>query len=407
MAFNIGNRPIRVAAGVGHANLSGGNPYELKKNREVMAEFLKLARTSTGFDIRCYTPNDGQGTYPGTLDAAVYGTVHKWVQAGWLPDVVFEIHHEGLGNTSVRGGFVIHPDSHGLNGRKASGGDFIDTDVVAAGPGMARIITQALGVPLRFGTGLMSERQTGVATSPGRWRLGYFGALSDPYFQQNACCFISEAATFTNPIDRSIMDRADFAPKEARALFEAVAYLGRERGNWTFPYRIGGQSPTPPPKPTNPFEIGTAMKATDALNVRVGWGLKHSVSYTLAPGDEVEVIADDVGSTTRDYDGYIWVNIAGEWGTGWAASNWLEMVAKPDPPPVQRDTFTTRFELPFRTEPGFNGPITDTLAVGTQGDILEGPHMKDGIGWYRSRLKDGRVGWVPASILRTLDIEEA
>lgn len=408
MAFSIGNRPIRVAIGVGHANLSGGNQYELKKNREVMAEFLKLSRTSTGFDIRCYTPNNGQGTYPGTLDAAIYGTVHKWVQAGWLPDVVFEIHHEGLANTSVRGGFVIHPAASGLYGRHngvwGAKSDYVDTDVVAAGPGMARIITQALGVPLRFATGLMSERQTGVGGQG--YRLGYFGALSDPYFQQNSCVFITEAATFTNPTDRAIMDRADFASKEARALFEALAHLGKERGNWTFPYEIGGQAPTPAPAPTNPFEIGTHMKATDVLNVRVGTNRSYSVTHTLQPGDEVEVIADGGGNTTRDEDTFIWVNIAGDWGTGWAASNWLEEVDAPAPPaPPERDTFTTRFELPFREKPGFNGKITATLPIGTTGAIFDGPEMHDGIGWYDVQVDDLGSGWLPASILRTLDID--
>lgn len=408
MAFNVGNRPIRVAVGVGHANLSGGNQYELKKNREVMAEFLKLARESTGFDIRCYTPNNGQGTYPGTLDAVVYGTVHVWLQQGWRPDVVFEIHHEGLANTAVRGGFVIYPDADGLYGRHngiwGARSKFVDTDVVEAGPGMARIITQALGVPLRSGTGLMSERHTGVGGDG--FRLGYFGALSDPYFQQNAAVFITEAATYTNPTDRAIMERADFAPKEARALFEALAYLGKERGNWTFPYKIGGQSPAPAPKPTNPFEIGTRMKATDALNVRVGWGLKHTVSLTLRPGDEVEVIADSAGATTQANDGYVWVNIAGDWGTGWAASNWLEVVDAPDPPAPPRDTFTTRYELPFRRDDyGFNAAVTATLPVGTTGSIISGPEVRDNIGWYRADVDGHGEGWLPASILRTLDIE--
>lgn len=402
MAFNVGNRPIRVAVGVGHANSSGGNQYELRKNREVMASFLKLVRESTGFDVRCYTPNDGQSNYPGTLDAVVYATVHKWVQGGWLPDVVFEIHQEGLGNTSVRGAFIIHPDSHGLRGRKASGGDFIDTDVRAAATEMARLIGQRNGIPLRWGTGSMSERQTGVGGDG--WRLGYFGALSDPYFQQNACVFISEGATYTHPTERAIMDRPSFAPNQAYGLLEAVAHLGKSRGNWTFPYRIGGQAPAPAPKPTNPFEIGTRMKATDVLNVRRGYGTKYTIVHQLAIGEEVEVIADDVGHTTMDADGYIWVAIAGAWGTGWAASNWLEEIAKPAPPPAQRDTFTTRFELPLREAPGFNGRIVTTLPVGTKGEILEGPKMQDGIGWFDTKGEYG-TGWVPASILRTLDIE--
>lgn len=297
MAFNIGNRSIRIAVGVGHANTSGGNQYELRKNREVMAEFLKLARESTGFDVRCYTPNDGQGTYPGGLDEVVYATVHKWVQAGWLPDVVFEIHHEGLGNTSVRGGFIIHPAASGLYGRHngvwGAKSDYVDTDVVAAGPGMARIITQALGVPLRYGTGLMSERDTGVGGQG--YRLGYFGALSDAYFQQNAAVFISEAATYTNPTDLWIMNQPDFAGKEARALFEAIAYLGRERGAWTFPYKIGGASPTPPPAPTpDPKPAPGYQKPSPVA------ALANERPFLLTDGGAIFVRADVIVEAVKD-----------------------------------------------------------------------------------------------------------
>ncbi len=246
MGFNIGNRKMRIAAGVGHANLSGGNPLELAFNRKVMAALLALAAQSDGFDVRCYTPDNGQGTFPGSLDQVVYATVHKWSAAGWHPDVVFEIHSEGVSNQNVRGGFIINPDSFGLRGRKASGGDFIDQDVLAAGAAMAKAITSAVGVPLR-GDGVMSERETGVGIDG--WRLGYFGALSDPAFQNNSCVFISEAATHTSPADLAIMNKPDFPANEARGLLEAVAILGTTRGNWTYPYKIGTATPAPAPQP--------------------------------------------------------------------------------------------------------------------------------------------------------------
>lgn len=155
----------------------------------------------------------------------------------------------------------------------------------------------------------------------------------------------------------------------------------------------------------DPFEVGTRVKATDRLNVRQGYGTDYTVTHLLEVGDEAEIIADNSGRTTAYADGYVWANIAHEAGSGWAASNWLEPTGEPAPPPT-RDTFTTRYELPFRKDDyGFNAAITATLPVGTTGKILSGPEMRDGIGWYRADVNGHGEGWLPASILRTLDIE--
>ena len=164
----------------------------------------------------------------------------------------------------------------------------------------------------------------------------------------------------------------------------------------------GGSSPEPAP---DPFKVGTQVKAVDRLNVRTGYGTKYNVSHLMEAGDQAEVIADNAGKTTMSADGYVWANISGSWGSGWAASNWLEPVDTPAPTPTG-DAFTTRYELPLRTEPGFNGRIVMTLPVGTTGHIIDGPREVDGISWYDAKLADGGTGWVPASILRTLDIEE-
>lgn len=242
---SIGNRPLRVAIGVGHANTSGGNPYELVKNREVVKELLAIVRASTGWDVRCWTPNDGQGNFNGPLDAAA-ATVRGWVADGWLPDIVTEIHHQGLSNTSIRGGFVIYPDSKGLSGRKPAG-DHIDLDVRAEAGAMAQIVCGAIGVPV-WQSGVMSERSTGVGGQG--WRLGFFGAVSDAYFINNACVFITEAATFTNPGDKAVMDAPGFGRSEAIGLLKAYAHLASVRMGWTAKYTIasdivGGETAKP------------------------------------------------------------------------------------------------------------------------------------------------------------------
>lgn len=285
MAFDIGNRPLRIAVGAGHANASGGNAYELGINQRTTNEFMKLARASTGFDVRCYTPNDGLGMSGYTLDNVVYATVHEWVKQGWLPDIVFEIHQEGMGNTSVRGGFVIHPDSTGLSGRKASGDDYIDNDVKAHAPLMAKIIAASYGGVTR-GAGVMSERQTGVGLDG--WRLGYFGALSDPYFQNNCCVFISEAATYTNPTDKALMDRPDFPSKQAMGLMQAVASLAVVRGNWEYVHKIGS-TPAPTPAPEKPYP--PAVSIPDVV--------KHPPTVVLSNGS-VMYRADLYVKSVRD-----------------------------------------------------------------------------------------------------------
>lgn len=330
----IGNRPLRIALGVGHANSSGGNAYELVKNREVVAELIRMGAASRGFEIRCWTPNNGQGNYPGPLDAAA-AQVRTWVQQGWLPDVVHELHHEGTGTPSIRGGFVIYPDSWGLVGRKA-GGDYTDVDVRTHGPEMARIITGELGVPLR-GSGVMSEKSTDVGARLGA-RLGFFGAVSDPYFRDNACVFITEAATYTNPTDRAIMDSPSFARKEALGILKAYAALARRKG-WTFPYEIvGDASPTPAPVG---FKAGDTVEATDRLNVRQGYGLRFPVVKTLNAGEQGRIGKDGDGRYMVTADGYTWLNIAYAGGSGWAASSWLKIVKPapgPEPTPVEPPT---------------------------------------------------------------------
>ena len=159
-----------------------------------------------------------------------------------------------------------------------------------------------------------------------------------------------------------------------------------------------------------PVVKGGRMKTTDALNVRAGWGLKHKIVTTLPAGTTVEVIADGEGRVYAEYDGYQWVNIKGAFGTGWAALDWLAKITDPATPPAPKPetvAFTTRYELPLREAAGFGGAITATLPEGTAGAILDGPKRVDGIDWYRARINGGGTGWVPASILRTLDMGKA
>src|SRR5688572_5677134 len=160
MPVEIGNRPIRIAIGAGHRNNSGGNAFETGLTALCTKAVVDLCRESDGYEVRCYTPNDGLGWFNGPLDAAA-AVVRQWAAAGWVADILHELHFEGLGNTSVRGAFFIAPDSDGLIGRNAGNRD---VDVFAAGGEMARLLAAAYGGVTRYGIPgrAMSEKETSV-----------------------------------------------------------------------------------------------------------------------------------------------------------------------------------------------------------------------------------------------------
>ena len=254
------------------------------------------------------------------------------------------------------------------------------------------------GMPKRLAgvvePGVMSERQTGVGGQG--WRLGEFvGTLG---FRTTTARVILEAGNYGTIADRNRIWNDAWQDRYVEALVDG---LEEEYGKFS-----GKPTPAPKPEPTTPYVPGASVAATDRLNVRTGYSTQYSVVHVLDVGERAEVIADSEGRSVTFNDGREWVNIASEFGSGWAASEWLEPVGKPEPAPEPTlDTFTTRYELPFRRDDyGFNGVVTATLPVGTTGKIISGPEMRDGIGWYRADVNGHGTGWVPASILRTLDI---
>ena len=300
-------------------------------------------------------------------------------------DAYISMHYEGAG-AAVRGFFGIHPD--GYNDTKAM--NPLDVRMIE---NIADATKKRTGMPLRrlWGhnrAGVMSEKETGVGAKG--YRLGEFvGTMG---FRTRTARTVLEFGNRWNPADHAMQ----YDPAKQDAYAEAIVD-GLEA---TFGKFEGGEVVTP----SHQLAKGDKAKATERLNVRVGVGLKYDVATTLDVGDEVEVIADDAGRSLAWADGYTWVNVEGSFGTGWTAINWLEKVEYPDSPPAHA-TFTTRYELPFRESPGFNGKITADMPEGTKGDILEGPEMHDGIGWYLIHTEEFGEGYAPASILRTLDIE--
>ena len=171
-----------------------------------------------------------------------------------------------------------------------------------------------------------------------------------------------------------------------------------------------GQKPAPTPAPITPIKAGDTVVTTANLNVRRGPGLNFPVIATLPTGTSAQVGADATGRYATDVDGYTWLNVAFTGDSGWAASDWLERLAPPEPAPAPVPAGQVMRVLygpvPVRTDPGFNGTITGQFAVGTTGTVLEGPKAMDTIIWYR--VKVGTVeGWIPTSILKAVDITRA
>lgn len=84
------------------------------------------------------------------------------------------------------------------------------------------------------------------------------------------------------------------------------------------------------------------------------------------------------------------------------------------PAPEKPLTITVRFEVPFRTSPGFwdyeknRSNINSkrpTLPAGTKGELIDGPREAEGINWYDIKLPNGETGWIQDEILHALSID--
>jgi hypothetical protein len=237
--FRIGNRPLRIALGAGHRNATGGNPFEAELNGRVCHAIVDLARFSEGFDVRCYTPDDGLGLHSGTVDEGPREVATIWDPA-WPVDLLHEVHAQAVPDRpDLRGVFVIHPDGAGLASEYLNP-DEVDADIAAHGATMARIIAAATGLPVGGPGehGVISERQTLIGAQ-GR-RLRVFAATATPAMIEHCSRFISEVGCHTNPLDKAIMDQPEFPSRQANGMLQAYASLAIVQLGWTYPYRIAG-----------------------------------------------------------------------------------------------------------------------------------------------------------------------
>lgn len=173
-----------------------------------------------------------------------------------------------------------------------------------------------------------------------------------------------------------------------------------------------GSTPTPAPAK---FQQGDTVRFTDNLNVRRAWTTsalfngKPNVIATKPEGTVATIIAGP-----NHADDYTWwdVSIDG-FGTGHVAENWLEKVDAPAPKPIPKDkTFTTRFELLFRSTPGFwdykanKDNVKETLPSGTKGTVKGGPKEADGVGWLEVEISGKGRGWIQTEVLNTVEVHD-
>jgi hypothetical protein len=203
------SRIMRLAIGAGHRNTSGGNERERKLTAALTKQYVDTAR-QWGADVRCYTPDEGLGEYPGNLHAAV-DNVNKWASQGWIADMYIEVHFQGLteGSNAGRGVFSVYPDWPSAND--------VDTEAINQFiPTWAPIFSARTGMPI-YGNGGMSEKRTAVGAAGSR--LGVFSITVG--LKATTTRMIVEHGSHTSPLDRAIILGPDFNRLAAESFMEA------------------------------------------------------------------------------------------------------------------------------------------------------------------------------------------
>lgn len=171
---------------------------------------------------------------------------------------------------------------------------------------------------------------------------------------------------------------------------------------------------TPAPTPAK-FKQGDTVRFTDSLNIRRAWTTssmfdgKPNVLATKPEGTVATII-----DGPNYADDYTWwdVSIDG-FGTGHVAENWLEEIDAPAPKPIPKDkTFTTRFELLFRTTAGFydydgeKSNVKETLPAGTTGKVKSEPVEAEGVSWLEVEIEGKGRGYIQTEVLNTVQIHD-
>jgi hypothetical protein len=239
---------MNVLIGAGHRNKQGGNQYEAemngKKCRAIMDLFAKQGgKGHFGFDLRCYTPDNGLGWSPLDLNEV---PVTGFQDKNWPVDLMVELHSEGGGGRT--GAFVIYPDwapDVDIDVRD-HGKVFVDT-LNAHVPAIGYRTLAAPG-----GVGVMSEKQTGVGLQG--FRLGVFRDTAQ--FNERTTRMIFEQGAHDST-DRAAMDAPGFLSAQAAAFMDGVvAFFDAVAPGWRDEEPI---EPVYAAPAAIPFELGVDL----------------------------------------------------------------------------------------------------------------------------------------------------
>lgn len=202
-----------VLIGAGHRNKQSGNQYEAAMNgrkcRAIMDLFAAQGgKDHFGFDLRCYTPDNGLGWSPLDLNEV---PVTGFQDKNWPVDLMVELHSEGSGR---QGAFVIFPDWS----------PDVDVDVRRHGKVFVDALDEATGMGYRVlpapgGVGLMSEKQTGVGLQG--YRLGVFRDTAQ--FKARTSRMIFEQGAHDVAEDLEVMNGPSYLHLQAVAFMDGVS----------------------------------------------------------------------------------------------------------------------------------------------------------------------------------------
>lgn len=144
------------------------------------------------------------------------------------------------------------------------------------------------------------------------------------------------------------------------------------------------------------FSTGdTVFVNTDGLNVRSAAGTSASVATVLANGTTATVTGGP-----QDADGYTWYQLdLGNGTTGWAASDFLALVAAQDPGFAAGDRVAVKGSLNLRDNAGLSANILAVMTDGSTATVVSGPVSADGIPWYQLNTDSYGQGWAAAGFL--------
>jgi uncharacterized protein YraI len=145
------------------------------------------------------------------------------------------------------------------------------------------------------------------------------------------------------------------------------------------------------------FAIGDIVGVDSGrLNVRSGPGTGYAVIDSLSAGNQAVVLDGPVSA-----NGYTWYQVNYSFGgyTGWVAGEYLSYVGGGGIAIGDNVSVTTN-HLNVRSGPSTGYPVIDSLNVGNQGVVLDGPVSANGYTWYEINYSyGGYSGWVAGEFL--------